>query len=233
MTQTIKTIAAVVTGLLTMMVTTGAIAQETNKISSTFVEAAYVYTTVDVQSPDIPQVYNNTNWDQDTGFALKGSVALFEQLLLRGSYYSGSGTQKSARDTDVTSGVASVGWLIPTEDDDNVAIDISLDYRFDNVELKPGLDEDISGVGLGFGVRAAPTENTEFGARVAWYQGDFDGSPGITLNFAYNIGDHWGVNVFYDYIDADTSEARLPEYELNQFGLGGRFYFYLSKSSVQ
>jgi hypothetical protein len=225
MTQTIKT-TTVVTGLLTMMVTTGALAQETKKISSTFVEAAYVYSTVDAQSPQFGDALNNSTWDQGTGFALKGSIDLFEQLLLRGSYYSGSGTQKSARDTDVTSAVASVGWLIPTEEDDAVAIDISLDYRFDNAKLKvpgSGLDEDISGVGFGFGVRAATTENTEFGARVAWYQGDFDGSPGLTLNFAYNIGDHWGVNVFYDYIDADTSEARIPEYELNQFGLGGRF----------
>jgi hypothetical protein len=226
MTQTIKTTTAV-TGLLTMMVTTGALAQETNKISSTFVEAAYVYTTVDVESPQISDAFNDATWDQGTGFALKGSIALFDELLLRGSYYSGDGTQKSTRDTDVTSAVASVGWLIPTEEDDAVAIDISLDYRFDNVKLKGknGLDEDISGLGFGFGVRAATTENTEFGARLAWYQGDFDGSPGITLNFAYNIGDHWGVNVFYDYIDADTSEARVPEYELNQFGLGGRFYF--------
>jgi hypothetical protein len=223
MTHTIKTTVASVAGVLTIMVTTGAIAQEIKQPTSTFVEAAYVYTTADVTSPDIPDYANKGTWDQGTGFALKGSIALFEELLLRGSYYSGEGSNHGL-DTDVTSGVASVGWLIPT--DDAVAIDIGLDYRFDNVKLKPGLlDEDISGFGLGFGFRGAPTENTEFGARVAWYQGDFDGTPGITVNFAYNIGDHWGVNVFWDYIDADTSEARIPNYELNQFGLGGRFYF--------
>jgi hypothetical protein len=223
MTQTIKTTIASVAGVLTIMVTTSALAQEIKKPTSTFVEAAYVYTTADVTSSDIPEWGNNTTWDQGTGFALKGSVVFFEELLLRGSYYSGDGTQKGTADTDVTSGVASVGWLIPTED--AIAIDIAIDYRMDNVKFKPGLDEDISGFGLGFGFRGAPTENTEFGARVAWYQGDFDGTPGVTLNFAYNIGEHWGVNVFWDYIDADTSEARLPNYELNQFGLGGRFYF--------
>ncbi|MCP4001563.1 MAG: hypothetical protein GY727_11695 [Gammaproteobacteria bacterium] len=213
---------ASVAGILTMVVTTSALAQEMKPPSSTFVEAAYVYSTASVGSPDIPDWANSSTWDQGNGFALKGSVALYEELLLRGSYFSGDGTEHGT-DTDVTSGVVSVGWLIPT--DDAVAIDIGINYRMDNVKFKPGLDEDISGLGFGFGVRAPLTENTEFGARLAWYQGDFDGTPGVSINFAYNIDEQWGINVFYDYIDADTSESSIPNYELIQFGLGGRFYF--------
>jgi hypothetical protein len=230
MTQTIKTPIAAVTGLLTMMVTTGALAQETKKIRSTFVEADYVYSSLELQSPAVPDWYGSS-WSQGIGLSLKGSVDLFEQLLLRGSYYIGEGGGRKDVDSEVTSGVVSVGWLIPTPDDDAVAIDISLDYRTDNVELKGAdlaqgkFDEDISGPGVSFGVRSAPTENTEFGVRVGWYQGDFDGAAAVNLNFGYNIGDQWGVNVYWDWIDADTSTARMPEYELSQFGVGGRFYF--------
>jgi hypothetical protein len=219
MTQTIKTAIASVAGILSILVATGALAQDANKPRSTFLELDYVYSSTSIKSPQLNGEGKSTDTYQD-GFAVQGSIDLFEQLLLRGSYFDADG---GGNDTDLKSGVARVAWLIPT--DDAVAIDIGLDYRFDDVKFNSQIDEDISGIGFGFGIRAAPSQNTELGARVSWYQGDFDGTPVVNINFAYNFAEHFGVNVFYDYMDADTSISDLPSYELTQIGLGGRFYF--------
>jgi len=156
------------------------------------------------------------------GAAIRGSYAFdaFEdldgELLLRGSYYTGSGEFKNTFDVDWDSWLLSAGWLIPT--DDSVGIDISLDYRNDDLDFKTIGSDDASGFGMSFGLRAAPIQNLELGVRLGWYEGDYDGAVGFTVNAAYNFTEQWGVNLFWDQLN-DSSDT------LNQFGLGGRFYF--------
>jgi hypothetical protein len=65
----------------------------------------------------------------------------------------------------------------------------------------------------------------EFGVRLGWYEGDYDGAIGFALNAAYNFDANWGVNLFWEYIKADSISGELSSYEVNQYGLGGRYYF--------
>jgi hypothetical protein len=200
-------------------------ADELERPNYTFLELDYVYGQNTIESSVLSDQVNSDTWYLPKGIAARGSVALFEQLLLRGSYYTGEGEWKKTTDISASSTVASVGWLAPT--DDAVGIDIGLEYRADNLQFKAAekFDEDIKGIGLNFGVRATPFKNSEFGFRVGWYEGDFDGSIGFQLNAAYNIGERFGINAYWDRMDARVGSANLDKYKLDQFGLGGRFYF--------
>jgi hypothetical protein len=224
-----KIITAFVAAPLSMLIATATFADdEVQRPNYTYVELDYVYANLDISSDELADNINSDSFHISKGLALKGSVVLVEQLLLRASYYGGDGTWKDTLDVDVTSGVASVGWLAPTTD--ATGIDVSLEYRKDDIEIKQKSssnkdDEDISGAGISFGVRANPTRAIEVGARVGWYEGDWDGAIGFNLNAAWNIGDHWGVNVSWDRIDSDVKGDELSNYKLDQYALGGRFYF--------
>ena len=205
-------------------------ADELERPNYRYVELDYVYGQNKFTSPAVAGDEESETWYLPEGIALRGSVDLFEQLLLSASYYTGQGKFKSTRDIEASSGVVRVGWLTPTGDD-AVGIDIGLDYRADNLTSKSAtkVDEDIEGLGASLGVRATPFRNTEFGFRVGWYEGDFDGSIGFQLNAAYNIGERFGINAYWDRMDAricsGEDDCPVQKYVLDQFGLGGRFYF--------
>ena len=201
-----------------LLVTTSAFAaDEIPRPNYNYVEADLVYGEIEA---DIGA--DSVNFYLTEGAALRGSYAFdaFEdldgELLLRGSYYTGSGEFKNTFDVDWDSWLLSAGWLIPT--DDSVGIDISLDYRNDDVDFKGIGSADGDGFGMSVGLRAAPIQNLELGVRVGWYEGDYDGAIAFTLNAAYNFTEQWGINLFWDQIN-DSSDT------LDQFGLGGRFYF--------
>lgn len=210
---------------LAMLTATATLAQDIPRPNYNFVELDYVYASVDAASDKLNDQANADTWYVPEGLAIKGSVVLIEQLLLRGSYYGGQGEWKKTRDVEVTSGVLSVGWLAPTTD--ATGIDISLEYRADELKFKNSNQPDgkIDGPGIVFGVRTAPWKAVELGLRAGWYEGDFNGAIGFGLSGAWNIGDHWGINLSWDRIDADPDKSDYRAYELNQFGLGGRFYF--------
>ena len=227
MNRSTKTITALVAAPLALLITTATFAaDEVQRPSYKFVELDYVYGDANVTSDQLPAQANKDTWNFGEGVALKASYVFVEQLLLRGSYYTGSGEWKKSADVDASSLLLGIGWLAPTTD--ATGIDISLDYRADNVQFKNtnnNFDEDIDGLGVSFGVRAAPAKNLELGARVGWYEGDYEGAIGFNLNFAWNINDRWGINASWDRIDADVNTNEISNYELNQYALGGRFYF--------
>jgi hypothetical protein len=224
-----KTITALVAVPLTLLIATTTFADdEIQRPNYTYVELDYVYGSLDISSDELDDSINENTFHISKGLALKGSVVLVEQLLLRASYYDSNGTWKDSLDVDVTSAVASVGWLAPTTD--ATGIDVSLEYRKDDFDIKKKSNgvkrnDDISGTGISFGVRANPTQAIEVGGRVGWYEGDWDGAIGFNLNAAWNIGDHWGVNVSWDRMDSDVKSDALSNYKLDQYALGGRYYF--------
>jgi len=229
MNRSTKIIAALVAAPLAMLAaTTTFAADEPQRPNYKYVELDYVYGTSEITSDDLSDQLNQDTFYLPEGLALKGSYVFVEQLLLRGSYYVGSGEWKKTADVDQQSALLGVSWLAPTTD--ATGIDVGLDYRADKVELKRKStgskgDTDIKGPGVSFGVRVAPIRQLEFGARVGWYEGDYEGAIGWGVNVAWNIGDRWGVNTSYDSIDADVNNSEINKYELNQFALGGRFYF--------
>jgi hypothetical protein len=200
-------------------------ADELERPNYTYLELDYVYGQNKFQSLAGTDDPSKATWYLPEGIALRGSVDLFEQLLLSASYYTGQGEFKSTTDIEASSGVLRVGWLAPT--DDAVGIDVGLDYRADNLKYKAAtkIDEDIEGIGASFGVRATPFKNAEFGFRVGWYEGDFNGSIAFQLNAAYNFGERFGINAYWDRMDARVGKTEVDKYTLDQFGLGGRFYF--------
>jgi hypothetical protein len=227
MNRSTKIIAALVAAPLTLLIAgTATAADDIPRPSYKFVEVDYVYGTADVKSDQLSSQANKDTWNFSEGIALKASYVFVEQLLVRGSYYAGSGEWKKTADVDASSGLIGISWLAPTTD--ATGIDVGLDYRADNIQFKnsnKNFDEDIEGVGFSFGVRAAPSKNTEFGARVGWYEGDYEGAIGFNINAAWNINESWGITAYWDNIDADVNKDTLTSYELNQFGIGGRFYF--------
>lgn len=192
-----------------------------------YAELDYVYGVVQPESDELSAQQNKDDFYVPEGAKIRGSWTFLEdELLVRGSYYTGSGEYKSTNDVDSSSLQLSAGWLVPT--DDSTGIDLSLEYRADNFEVdrKNGnFDEDIDGIGISVGVRTAPLKDFEFGARLGWYEGDYDGAIGFALNGAYNFADHWGVNVFVERIKADSMSEALTSYEETQYGIGGRYYF--------
>jgi hypothetical protein len=227
MNRSTKIATALVAAPLALLIATATFAaDEIQRPSYKFVELDYVYGTADVTSDQLPAQADQDTWNLGEGIALKANYVFVEQLLLRGSYYTGSGEWKKTADVDASSALLGISWLAPTTD--ATGIDISLDYRADNVQFKNSnnnFDEDIDGPGVSFGVRAAPAKNLEIGVRVGWYEGDYEGAIGFNLNFAWNINDRWGINASWDNIDADVNTDKITKYELNQYALGGRFYF--------
>lgn len=210
---------------LALLATSATFAQELKRPNYNYVELDYVYSSVDVKSLSLSDQQNQDTYYVPEGFALKGSYVLFEELLLQGYYSYGEGTWKSTLDTELSSGAVSVGWLAPTTD--ATGINVSLEYRTDDFKIKKNNEPDgkISGPGIVFGVRTNPWKSLELGLRAGWYEGDYNGAIGFGLNGAWNFGDRWGVNVFWDRIDSDTDDSDYTNYELNQYGVGGRFYF--------
>ncbi len=210
---------------LALLAASAALAQELERPNYNFVELDYIYNTIDAESSRLGDQANTDTWYLPDSLALKGSLALFDQLLLRASYAYGEGEYKKTRDTELTTGTVSVGWLAPTTD--ATGIDISLEYRSDDLKFKQNNEPDgkIAGPGIVFGVRTKPSESIEFGLRAGWYEGDYNGAIGFGVNGAWNIGDHWGINVFWDRIDADPDGSDYSSFENNQYGVGGRFYF--------
>ena len=223
--MTRNTVSALLLTPLALLAASVASAQEIPRPNYNFIELDYVYATVDAASDNLGDQANADTWYVPEGLALKGSVVLLDQLLLRGSYYGGKGEWKKTTDVELTSGVVSAGWLAPTTD--ATGIDVSLEYRADELKFKGQGEPDgkIEGPGIVFGVRTAPWKSVELGLRAGWYEGDFNGAIGFGLSGAWNIGDHWGVNLSWDRIDADPKKSDFNKYELNQFALGGRFYF--------
>ena len=210
------------------LLSTALFAQDLERPNYTFLELDYVYATADVEADSLNAQQNADTWNIPESFDLRGSVVVADQLLLRASYYAGEGKWKSTRDVESSSYVLSAGWLAPTND--ATGIDISVEYRGDNIKMDgpptSGVDEDVEGLGLAFGVRATPFKGGEFGVRVGWYEGDFNGSIGYRINLAYNIVENFGINAFWERMDADVNdEPKLTSYELNKFGIGARVYF--------
>jgi hypothetical protein len=207
---------AAVAASLLLLSTSAFAADEITRPNYNYAEVDFVYAEIETEVGG-----EDRNLYFPEGVAARGSYAfdafkdLDGDLLLRGSYYTGSGEFKNAFDVDWDSWLLSAGWLIPTED--TTGIDISLDYRNDDIDLS-SRDADADGFGMSFGVRAAPIENLELGVRLGWYEGDYDGAIGFTVNAAYNFTEQWGVNLFWDQLN-NSSDT------LNQFGIGGRFYF--------
>jgi len=224
MKRTIKTMATLLAAPFALLFANVTFA-DAERPNYNYVELDYVYSTADVNSDVLGSNVSSDAWYVPEGVALKASFVLLDQLLLRGSYYTGEGKYKSTHDIEVSSFVASVGWLTPTTD--ATGIDVSLDYRTDNLQHAccGKFDEDISGPGISIGLRAAPSEHIEIGLRTGWYEGDFEGAIAFGLNVAWNISDHWGINASWDRIDADPKTPALSDYVLNQYALGGRFYF--------
>jgi hypothetical protein len=224
-----KIITAFVAAPLSMLIATATFAQEEpQRPSYKFVELDYVYANLDVESDDFSEQLNSDSFYIPTSFSLKGNYVVVEQLLFRGSYYYGSGEWKKSADVTNQSVLLGASWLAPTSD--ATGIDIGLDYRADKIDLKSKStgekgDTDIEGVGISFGVRAAPSKRTELGARVGWYEGDWNGAIGFNLNFAWNINERWGINTSWDRIDSDVKSSDISKYKLDQYALGGRFYF--------
>jgi len=210
---------------LALLAASATFAQDVERPNYNFVELDYIYSTIDAKSSSLSDNANSSSWYQPDGLALKGSFVLFDELLLRASYAYSEGTFKSTTDTENTTGTVSVGWLAPTTD--ATGIDISLEYRSDELKFKNSNEPDgeIAGPGIVFGVRAAPWKSVELGLRAGWYEGDYNGAIGFGVSGAWNIGDRWGVNVFWDRIDADPDASDYSSYENNQYGIGGRFYF--------
>jgi hypothetical protein len=200
-------------------------AEELTRPNYTYIELDYIYASAEIDAQILPTALTEDTVYIPEGVAIRGSAVLFEQLLLRGSYYDGKGEYKSTTDVRASTGVISAGWLAPTND--AAGVDVSLEWRTDNFEYKssPKYDEDIDGLGISFGVRATPFRNSEFGVRLGWYEGDYNGSIGYQVNAGYNFSDRFGVNVLWDYIDADVNEAEVATYLLNQVGIGARLYF--------
>jgi len=186
-------------------------ADEIPRPNYNFIEADLVYGELEA---DVGA--DSLNFYFTEGAAIRGSYAVADEILVRGSYYTGSGEFKNTFDVDWDSWLLSAGWLVPT--DDSVGIDLSLDYRNDDLDFKTIGSDDLDGFGISFGLRAAPIQNLELGVRLGWYEGDYDGAIGFTLNAAYNFTEQWGINLFWDELN-DSSDT------LDQFGLGGRFYF--------
>jgi len=218
---------AAVTTSLALFATSAFAEGELTRPRYNFAELDYVYGVVQPQSDSLSAQQNNDNYYVPESAEVRGSWVFYDELLVRGSYYTGSGKYKSTNDIDSSSLLVSAGWLPPTAD--STGIDISFDYRADNFQFdrkKNKLDEDINGPGISVGVRTSPFQNTEFGVRLGWYEGDYDGAVGVAVNAAYDFADNWGVNVFWENISADSIDSgALSSYELNKWGIGGRYYF--------
>ena len=197
-------------------------AQDAERPSYDFLGISYVYNTVNVDSDDLPDRLTDGSWNYDEGVQLDASYALNDKWLFRGSYYTASGDYKGGQDIDFSTALVSAGILLPT--DDAIGIDVSLEYRLDDIEFD-NTSDDVDGLGVSFGIRANITERNELGMRFGVYGGDFDESIGITLSYAFNFSERWAITTSYEYSDVGLDTNEKEGYELNKWSLGGRFYF--------
>jgi hypothetical protein len=203
---------------------TSAFAEDANKPNYNLVGLQYVYNRLDTSSEE------NTDGNAflNDAYAVEASYGLFDRVLFRGSFYDGEGDLNS--DTEIRLKTTEIGISALNIDDETVGIDGGLLWRKDDFSCNGDVgckDQDLKGVGLGFGVRANIFENHEIGARVGMYFGDFDDSPGFQLNYAWNLFDHWAITAGYEYMDVslDGKDDDEFEYTNNKLTLGGRFYF--------
>lgn len=221
MNRSTTVLAAALAGTISLMLANVSLAND-ERPSYSFVALDYVYSSINTE----PVPSNGDSLYVPMGARLVGSLEMFDQLLLKASYYAGQGEYKSSHDVDASITTLSVGWLAPTTD--ATGIDISLDYRIDDLELdKPvGIDDDISGFGFSIGVRTLPAEWLELGFRTGWYQGDFDGAIAFQISAAWNITDALAITTSWDRIDADPDIGVAgATYEQNQYALGARLSF--------
>jgi opacity protein-like surface antigen len=193
-----------------------------------YVSLQYVYNAMDVDTDALPNSITKSSWYFGEGGQLDASYALDDFVLFRGSYYTASGDFKGGRDIDFDSGLVGVGVIVPT--DDAIGIDLSLDYRSDNLKFNrdgnvKNIDQDVEGLGLSFGVRAKVTETSELGLRFGVYAGDFDQSVGVNLSYIYNFSENWAITAGYEYMDVGLDSSDKVSYETNKWLAGGRFAF--------
>jgi hypothetical protein len=205
-----------------------AVAQEAERPNFKYFELDYVYSEVNVKSPSLDGETEKDTWYVPNGLALSGSWVFAEQLLIRGSYYGGSGEWKKTYKVNLTTASASIGYLPRTTD--ATGIDMSLEYRQDGVEFDGpsdnNVDEKLKGPGISFGLRTAPSPRTEIGLRGGWYEGDYGGAIAFSANFGFNFSDRWGLNAFWERLDTDTKDGVIiSNYELNKYGVGARVFF--------
>jgi hypothetical protein len=196
--------------------------QEMERPNYNFVGLEYVYATADVNSSVLPAGASDNNWYYDEGVQLNASFALNDKWLFRGDYYTASGDYRGRRDIDFSTALVGVGIILPT--DDAVGIDLSLEYRLDDIEFDNS-DTDIDGIGISFGVRSNVTEKQEVGMRFGFYGGDFDESIALKLSYAYNFTDTWALTTSYDYSDVGLDSSESEGYTLSKWLIGGRFSF--------
>lgn len=201
----------------------GAFAQEEKQAPNyNYVSLEYVYGVNDVDSDVFPDGSTDGSWYYGEGGQLDASFALLDRYLLRGSYYDASGEYRGGPDVDFTSGLVGVGIILPT--DDGTGIDLSVEYRSDEVEFD-GDDQSIEGIGFSFGVRSNVAERHELSFRVSGYMNDFDQAVGIKLGYAWNFTDLIGLTAGYEYLDVGQDDDDDPNYELSKFLVGARVYF--------
>lgn len=215
-----------------LLFATTSLAQDVDKPNTDFIGLSYVYGAadfdVDTGDPIVDQAagqFTDGDWYFGEGGQLDVSYGLLDKILLRGQYYTGSGDYRGGPDVDFSTGLVGVGVLLPT--DDAVVIDLSLEYRWDEYELDDVdvLDDDYSGIGFSFGVRANIAPEHEIGVRVGGYMNDFDQAVGIALGYAWNFSENFGLTAGYEYIDVGVDSSDDVSYELTKWSLGGRFYF--------
>lgn len=188
-------------------------AQERERPSSNFVGLQYVYGVADVEDVSGGLYFGE-------GGQLDASYAFDDFVLVRGSYYTGSGEYRGGPDIDYTTGRLGIGLLAPT--DDPVAIDASIEYRNDEIEVDDE-DTDLDGLGLTFGLRAAVTDAQDVGVRFGVYAGDYDQAVTVELNYAYNFSENWAITAGYEYIDITPDDSNGVS--LDKWLIGGRFIF--------
>lgn len=225
-------------GAAGLLLASASFAQDAEKPSVNFIGLSYVYGTAEVDvdtgnpAADLEAgQFTAGDWYLGEGGQLDVSYGLLDKILLRGSYYSGSGDYRGGPDVDFSTGLIGVGVIVPT--DDAVVIDLSVEYRWDDYDLDQDfllpdadvLDDDYSGIGFSFGVRTYLAPKHELDLRVAGYMNDFDQAVGITLGYAWNFTDNFGLTAGYEYIDVGVDDSDDVSYELSKWSLGGRFYF--------
>ena len=212
-------VTAIACGAILGLSSTSLLAEDENTLSYNTVGVEYVYNRLDASSDG--DVDGNLYFN---GYEINGSYALFDRVLFHGRYYDGG-------DADVTSDVEvdydsiEIGVSALNIDNDNVGLDGGLLWRQD--DFGNDADNDLKGIGFGFGVRGQLFENHELGVRFGVYFGDFDDSVGIKVNYAYNILDYLAITTGYEYFDAslDGDDPDDFDYTNHKLSLGVRYSF--------
>ena len=207
----------------------GATADDDTKPSLDYISVEYVYAVNDVSfgrdAMILPDGATDGNWYYTDGVQVEASGIVLDRFLLRGNYYDTSGEYRGTSDLDFTSGLVGIGILAPTEADDPVQIDASIEWRSDEVEFEGADDIDLDGLGFSFGVAARVADQHDLYLRVGGYMGDFDEAVGLKLGYAFNLTENLGFIASYEYIDIGGEKPDDLDYELVKYGLGARWSF--------